>query len=91
MKTKEIITSISVAFVIGIVFLTANNAIPALGQEDNNKFAVQATGKSIQDPLPGHESHQIVIATPPRDDGKLYSGIATFTASQPIEVVALHG
>lgn len=55
MKTKEIITSISAAFVIGIVFLTANNAILALGQEDN-KFAVQATGKSIQDPLPGHES-----------------------------------
>ena len=53
MKTKEIITSISAAFVIGIVFLTANNAIPALGQEDN-KFAVQATGKSIQDPLPEH-------------------------------------
>ena len=80
MKTKEIITSISAAFVIGIVFLTANNAIPALGQEDN-KFAVQATGKSIQDPLPAHESHQIVIAAPPRDDGKLYSGIATFIAS----------
>ena len=55
MKTKEIITSISAAFVIGIVFFTANNAIPALGQEDN-KFALQATGKSIQDPLPGHES-----------------------------------
>ena len=53
MKTKEIITSLSAAFVIGIVFLTANNAIPALGQEDN-KFAVQATGKSIQDLLPGH-------------------------------------
>ena len=55
MKTKEIITSISATFVIGIVFLTANNAIQALGQEDN-KFAVQTTGKSIQDPLPGHES-----------------------------------
>ena len=60
MKTKEIITSRNAAFVIGIVFLTANNAIPALGQEDN-KFAVQTTGKSIQDPLPGHESRQIVI------------------------------
>jgi hypothetical protein len=30
----------------------------------------------MQDPLPGHEAHQIVIAAPPRDDGKLYSGIA---------------
>ena len=52
-ENKRIITSISAAFVIGIVFLTANNAIPALGQQ-YNKFAVQATGKSIQDLLPGH-------------------------------------
>jgi hypothetical protein len=52
MKTKEIITSISAAFVIRIIFLTANNTIPALRQEDN-KFAVQLTAKSIEDPLPG--------------------------------------
>src|SRR5918993_4476021 len=92
MKTKEIITSISAAFVLGIVFLTANNVVSVFSQEDdNNKFTVQTTAKSMQDPLPGHESHQIVIAAPPRDDGKLYSGIATFTASQPIEVVSLHG
>ena len=43
----------------------------------------------MQNPLPGHESHQIVIAAPPRDDGKIYSGIATYTASQPVEVVVL--
>ena len=91
MKTKEIITSISAAFVIGIVFLTANSVVSVFSQEDdNNKFTVQTTAKSIQDPLPGHEAHQIVIAAPPRDDGKLYAGIATFTASQPVEVVALH-
>ena len=91
MRTKEIITSISAAFVIGIVFLTANNVVSVFSQEDNNnKFTVQTTAKSIQDPLPGHEAHQIVIAAPPRDDGKLYAGIATFTASQPVEVVALH-
>ena len=52
-ENKKIITSISAAFVIGIVFLTANNAIPAFGQEVN-KFSVQATGESIQDPLPGY-------------------------------------
>ena len=44
----------------------------------------------MQDPLPGHESHQVVIAAPLRDDGKIYSGIVSFTASQPIEVVILH-
>ena len=44
-------------------------------------FVTQNTTKSMQDPLPEHESHQIVIAAPPRDDGKIYSGIATYTAS----------
>ena len=44
----------------------------------------------MQDPLPGHQGHQIVIAAPPRTDGKVYSGIATFTASILVEVVVLH-
>jgi len=46
---------------------------------------------STQDPLPGHEAHQIVMAAPPREDGKIYSGVATFTSSHPVEVVVLHG
>jgi hypothetical protein len=44
----------------------------------------------MQDPLPGHQGHQIVIAAPPRTDVKVYSGIATFTASIPVEVGVLH-
>ena len=40
----------------------------------------------MQNPLPGHHGHQIVIAAPPRTDGKIHSGIATFTASIPVEV-----
>ena len=47
------------------------------------------TTKSMQDPLPGHESHLIVIAAPSRDDGKIYSGIATYAVGQPVEVVVL--
>ncbi|HSA76796.1 MAG: hypothetical protein ACE5SW_12485 [Nitrososphaeraceae archaeon] len=27
-------------------------------------FAIQKTEKSMQDPLPGHEAHQVVIALP---------------------------
>jgi pimeloyl-ACP methyl ester carboxylesterase len=30
-------------------------------------------------------------ASIPREDGKIYSGVATFTASQPVEAVVLHG
>lgn len=58
--------------------------------EQFSPFVVQNTTMSMQDPLTGHEAHQIVIAAPPRDDGKIYSGIASFTASQPVEVVMLH-
>ena len=53
-------------------------------------FAIQKTDKSIQDPLPGHEAHQIVIALPPRDDGKMYSGQVTYSASKPVEIVVLN-
>ena len=60
-------------------------------QDQAISFTVQNTSMSAQDPLPGHEAHQAVIAAPPREDGKIYSGVATFTASQPVEVVVLHG
>ena len=58
--------------------------------DQGTPFVVQNTSRSGPDPLPGHQLHQIVIAAPPRDDGKIYSGIATFTSSQPVEVVILH-
>lgn len=60
-------------------------------QQQEEAYIVQNTSKSVQDPLPGHESHQIVVAAPPRPDGKIYSGVTTFTASVPVEVVVLHG
>jgi hypothetical protein len=33
--------------------------------------------------------HQVVIAAPPRSDGKIYSGLVTFAASEPVEVIVL--
>jgi hypothetical protein len=53
-------------------------------------FAIQNTSTSIPDPTPGHEqSHQAVIALPPREDGRLYTGTLTYTSSRPVEVVIL--
>ena len=43
----------------------------------------------MQDPLPGHETHQIVIALPLGDDGKMYSVQVTYSASKPVQVVVL--
>jgi len=76
--------------ILGILVLTAllsgltisNISISAFA-EPKQMFAIQKTDKSMQDPLPGHEAHQIVIALPPRDDGKMYSGQVTYSASNP--------
>lgn len=54
-------------------------------------ITIQKTGVSDTDPLPGHSAHQLVMAIPPRSDGKVWVGIVTWTASKPVEVVVLHG
>lgn len=53
-------------------------------------FIVQNISKSAQDPLAGHEAYQLVMITPPRPDGKVYSGVVTFTASAPVKADVLH-
>jgi len=44
---------------------------------------------SIQDPGQGHESHQLAIILAPSD--KTYTGLLTYSASENIQLVALHG
>ena len=44
---------------------------------------------SVQDPGLGHETHQIAIILPPSD--KVYKGLLSYSASEPIQLVALHG
>jgi hypothetical protein len=56
----------------------------------NQNFVRQGTVASGQDPLPGHESHELAFILPPRNDGGVYSGVLTYTASKPVEVVVLH-
>ena len=55
----------------------------------DESFAQQGTVTSIQDPLPGHEAHQLALILPPRDDGAIYQGTLSYTASKPVEVVIL--
>lgn len=52
-------------------------------------IAQRGTLTSSQDPLRGHESHQATVILPPRDDGGLYSGVLTYTASVPVEVAVI--
>ena len=53
-------------------------------------YVVQKTAASDKDPLPGHSSHQLVMAIPPRTDGKIWTGTISWTASKPVELVILH-
>ena len=91
MKTKISImgTVLLTVLVAGIIVSSVSNASVQAFAEPQ-KFAIQKTDKSMQDPLPGHEAHQIVIALPPRDDGKMYMGVVTYSASKPVEVVVLN-
>jgi hypothetical protein len=57
------------------------------GQE---RITRQGTVTSQQDPLPGHEGHQYATILPLRQDGSIYSGVLTYTASVPVEVVVLN-
>jgi hypothetical protein len=55
-------------------------------------FIEQNTVMSQPAPVrhPGQLSHEVVFALPLRDDGKVWSGTVTFTASKPIEAEILH-
>lgn len=51
------------------------------------RIVQQGTATSQMDPLPGHEGHQYVEILPLMQDGSIYSGVLTYTASEPVEVV----
>jgi hypothetical protein len=52
-------------------------------------LTTSGTMTSQQDPGQGHEAHQIAIILPPSD--KVYVGKVTFSASEPVQYVTIHG
>ena len=63
-----------------------NTTQPEIGQT----IVWQGTVSSFKDPLKGHESHQVAVILPPREDQAVYTGVISFIASKPVEVVTLH-
>lgn len=57
--------------------------------KNSERLLLQKTEPSTEDPFPGHESHDIVTIFPP-EEGLLYSGTLTFSASRPVEIVVWH-
>jgi hypothetical protein len=64
----------------------------AAQQQNEVIYRIQETAMSTAAPVAhtGNLPHAVVFALPIRDDGKIYTGQVTFTASKPIEVEVLH-
>src|SRR5918996_1264164 len=61
------------------------------GQQGGQERIVrQGTVTSGPEPTPGHEGHQYATVLPLRQGGSIYSGVLTYTASVPVEVVVLN-
>ena len=62
---------------------------PRMQEKVHGYQAASGTVTSVQDPGVGHESHQLAIILSPSD--KMYKGILSYDASEPIQLVSLHG
>jgi len=67
---------------------TVSYSVSYLEKEMSNTV-ITGTLNSMIDPGIGHEAHSIAIILPPSE--MTYSGILTYAASEPIQLIALHG
>jgi hypothetical protein len=58
--------------------------------EQQVRIVRQGTITSEPVPIPGFEGDQRATILPLREDGSIYSGVLTFTASEPVNVVVLN-
>jgi hypothetical protein len=96
-STMVIITTL---VAVGLAFLMAaiasnigmESQVAAAQQQDDEIYRIQETTMSTAAPVAhtGNLPHAVVFALPIRDDGKIYTGQVTFTASKPIEVEVIH-
>ena len=59
-------------------------------QEEGEVTIRQGTLTSSQNPLPGHEEEQRATILPFRQDDSIYTGVLTYTATEPVDVVILN-
>ncbi len=90
-----IITLFASALATSIVAVASRTALQnqAIAQLENETiYRIQETAMSTAAPVAhtGNLPHAVVFALPIRDNGKIYTGQVTFTASKPIEVEVIH-
>jgi len=86
MKTRVSVISATVVLVafVGLFLGTTSVAVPLASAapaksplQTSTHVTIQNTTVSGQDPLPGHQGHQLAMILPPRADGKLWVGTVT--------------
>ncbi len=63
---------------------------PFTQQEGEETTVRQGTVTSSQNPLPGHEEEQRATILPLRQDGSIYNGVLTYTATEPVSITILN-
>jgi type II secretory pathway pseudopilin PulG len=91
-RPTMIIALLAVALAATVIAAIASNSATAQQQNNQLIYRIQETKMSSAAPVAhtGNLPHAVVFALPLRDDGKIYTGRVTFTASKPIEVEVLH-
>jgi hypothetical protein len=95
-KKNEKKLGLYLAGIIGVIIATttivlgATTSPQAIAATTTTEHFQQGVVTSSSDPLPGHSAHQAAMILPPRQDGQIYSGILTFTASKKVEIVVIH-
>lgn len=86
--TKSVpITALIAIMTISITLFFVGSSVYA--EITHEVKVASGTIQSMVDPGIGHESHQITILLPPSEN--VYSGTLTCSASEPIQLIALHG
>jgi hypothetical protein len=99
-RVSTIVTTVIILLVAGIALSIGSSSSSDIGmpsqetgqQQSEEIYRIQETAMSSAAPVAhtGNLPHAVVFALPIRDDGKIYTGHATFTASKPIEVEVIH-
>ena len=73
---------------LGIIFVSSTSD-QFVDAGSRKKVHFTQTIQSSQDPGLGHENHQLALILSP-NEGTIYDGSMTFTASEPVQIVVLH-
>ena len=86
---NKIIIIIAIVTVIATIIAIPSFTEQSVDAKSLKKIHFTQTITSSQDPGKGHENHQIAIILSP-NEGTLYDGSLTYTASEPVQVAVLH-